>query len=330
MLRLAVLLLCLLAAVPALAQTPACSGTDLLDELTRTDPALAQKVRSDARRYTNAGARLWRIERTGLAPSYLFGTLHSTDPRITTLSPALEAAIAATNTIAIEIADPSPTAMLQAFKTDPELLIYTDGSRMASILKPTEMETVRDRLESAGLGPELIASLRPWFAYTLLSLPDCERARKSAGIKVLDIALAEEGRRRGHVIVGLESVREQLGALASIPEAEQIAMLRVAIAWSPRAHDVLESVQQRYLRREIDAAWPLHLALAAKAGFPVEMFRSFERKVLTDRNILMRDRALPLLDNGAVLIAVGALHLVGEQGLVALLRGSGYGVVPVE
>jgi uncharacterized protein YbaP (TraB family) len=44
----------------------------------------------------------------------------------------------------------------------------------------------------------------------------------------------------------------------------------------------------------------------------------------------MRDAAGPLLDEGGVFIAVGALHLSGEKGLVALLREAGYTVTPVE
>lgn len=315
---------------PAQGQPPSCVGVDLLDELSRTDPAAWSRVRADAARSTNQEARLWRVERGAAPPSYLLGTLHSTDPRITALSPALEAAVAATDTIAIEIADPSPSAMLDVFKSDPDMILYMDGRRMAQQLRTSELEVVHRRLENAGLAPELVASLRPWFAYTLLSLPDCERERKAAGLDVLDLVVANAGRRRGHAIVGLESIKEQLAALASVPEAEQLAMLRVSIAWSPRAPDILESVQQRYLRREIGAAWPLQLSLADKAGVPAATFRSFQQKVLIDRNLVMLSRSLPLLARGRALIAVGALHLVGEQGLVALYRQEGYAVTAVE
>lgn len=329
MMRALVLLVLLLASFPARAQVPTCAGTDLLDELQKTDPALWQGVVNEAKKVSNGQARLWRIERAGVAPSYLLGTLHSTDPRITALSPALEKALAETRTIALEIANPSPTAMMEAFKTAPSMLIYTDGHKITPKLSPEEMKVVRARLEGAGLSPELVMSLRPWFAYTLLALPDCERERQAAGIKVLDVALAEQARRRGHAVVGLETVREQLAALSGIPEAEQIVLLRLAVAWSARAHDVLESVQQRYLKREIGAAWQLHLALAEKAGLRKQTFSGFLSKVLTERNLVMRDRSLRLLAKGRALIAVGAMHLVGEQGLVALYQKAGYTLVAV-
>lgn len=323
-------LICAAAGPPALAQAPICGGKDLLDELAQTDPAAWKNVKSEAKRTINGGARLWRVERAGVAPSYLFGTLHSTDPRITAISPHLEAALAATRTIAIEIADPSPTAVLDVFKASPELLLYTTGEKLEAKLEPKAHATVRARLERSGMAPEIVALIRPWFAYTMLSLPDCEQARKGTGLKVLDVVLAEEGRRRGHSIVGLETVREQLEAMASVSDAEQLRMLQVAVAWSPRADDVLESVQQRYLKGEMDAAWPLQLALAAQAGFASEQFAEFKSNVLVQRNLVMRDRSLPLLAAGRALIAVGGLHLVGEQGLVALYRAAGYAVTPIE
>lgn len=323
-----VLLACLCG--PARAATPPCVGTDLLDELAREDPARWQRVLTDAKATINTEARLWRIERAGTPASYLLGTLHSTDPRITALSPALQAAIAATRRTAIEIADVSSSAMLDVIKTDPDLVLYLDGRSIAQQLTAAEMQTVVARLRLAGMPAELVASLRPWFAYTLLSLPDCERVRKSEGINVLDLVVAEQSRRQGSEVVGLESIEEQLGALAAVPEAEQFNMLRMAVAWSDRSADVLESVQQRYLRREMGAAWPLNAALAAKAGIASRTFRGFQEKVVVDRNFLMRDRSLPYLAEGRTLIAVGALHLTGEYGLVALYRQAGYTVTPVE
>jgi uncharacterized protein YbaP (TraB family) len=44
----------------------------------------------------------------------------------------------------------------------------------------------------------------------------------------------------------------------------------------------------------------------------------------------MRDKAVEALAEGGVLIAVGALHLPGKQGLVALFREAGYTLTPVE
>ena len=54
-----------------------------------------------------------------------------------------------------------------------------------------------------------------------------------------------------------------------------------------------------------------------------------ERELIEKRNRTMHERAMPLIDGGNAFIAVGALHLPGNTGLVELLRQSGYRVTPV-
>ena len=72
------------------------------------------------------------------------------------------------------------------------------------------------------------------------------------------------------------------------------------------------------------------LALAREVGTSPAVFDGFKKYLLVDRNAKMRTAALPLLEKGNAFIAVGALHLPGPTGLVALLRESGYTVTPVE
>jgi uncharacterized protein YbaP (TraB family) len=61
----------------------------------------------------------------------------------------------------------------------------------------------------------------------------------------------------------------------------------------------------------------------------LKAFREFDRYTLDERNLAMRDRALPLIEQGNAFIAVGAAHLAGDQGMVELLRKAGYEVTPV-
>jgi hypothetical protein len=115
-----------------------------------------------------------------------------------------------------------------------------------------------------------------------------------------------------------------------VPEADQVELLKAAISGYDRIDDLLETTVQLYLARRIGAIWPLQLALAERAGVGPEAFVSLEQNLLGNRNLGMRERAQPHLAEGGAFIAVGALHLPGPQGLVALLREAGYIVTPVE
>src|SRR3990167_3439818 len=68
-----------------------CQGVDMLAETASKDPQGYSRIMSEAAATQNAGAILWKIERPGHPASYLFGTVHLTDERVTQLSPAVNA-----------------------------------------------------------------------------------------------------------------------------------------------------------------------------------------------------------------------------------------------
>jgi uncharacterized protein YbaP (TraB family) len=92
----------------------------------------------------------------------------------------------------------------------------------------------------------------------------------------------------------------------------------------------METLVQLYLTRRITAAMPFQIAMAQQAGVSDQAFAGFQEKLLVERNVKMTAVAEPLLDKGGLFIAVGALHLPGDKGLVALLREAGYTVSPIE
>jgi uncharacterized protein YbaP (TraB family) len=131
-------------------------------------------------------------------------------------------------------------------------------------------------------------------------------------------------------VSGLESLEQQFRAMADVPEADQVEMLKASLRSYDRIADVVETTVQLYLARQLGAVWPFQLALAERSGVPREAFTAAEQSLVFSRNLGMRDKALEPLAEGGVLIAVGALHLPGKQGLVALLREAGYTLTPVE
>jgi len=307
-----------------------CRGVDMLQEMEKASPETYRSIRDAARQTPNDGAVLWRLERAGIEPSYLLGTIHMTDDRVTALSPTVTSAISSARVVALEVADVSPEAANAAMLRASRLVMFTDGRRLDGILSEREVEKVKTMLTAAGMPAEVSTMFKPWVVNMFLSVSACERRNVKLGMPVLDMKIADMARRLGKPVKGLETIEAQLGAMAAIPDDQQVGMLRASLQYADRADDSMETLLQLYLRREMGVAWPFQLALAEKAGVGAQSFSAFRQRILVDRNKRMHAAALPLLDQGGVLMAVGALHLVGEDGLVSLLKRSGYALTPVE
>ena len=314
----------------AVAVADKCRGINMLAETLAKDPETYAKIMAQAAATENSGPLLWKIERAGRPTSYLFGTVHLTDERVTKLSPAVEQALGQSKTVALEVSDISEKATATVIAQSAPLVMFTDGRRLDGLLSGTEYDTVKRIISRSGMPSDLAALFKPWIVTMIMSVSDCERTSIQQGARVLDMKIAEVGKARGLQVVGLETIPEQLQALAAVPEPQQLDMLRASLKFADRTNDMMETLVQLYLDRKISAALPFQIAIAKQVGIGNETFAGFQEKLLTDRNIKMRATAEPLLEQGGVFIAIGALHLPGKQGLVALLREAGYTVTPME
>ena len=317
-------------AATAIAQTPGCTGKNIVDELKSTDAKAHARILAAAKATENANAILWRIEKAGVPTSYLFGTMHLTDDRINSLSPAVRSALSGARRVALEIDDFSSTKLLALLLRSRELVMFTDGRRLEQLLSADEYKKVAESLSRTGVPGAVARFFRPWVATLLMALSDCERRRLGEGQLPLDMRLARDAKQRGTPVAGLETLDEQFRAMASVPEVDQIEILKAGLRVYDRIDDVIETLIQLYLSRQLGAIWPMQLALAEKVGISPKVFDSAEQSLLTTRNLVMRDKAAPMLAEGAAFIAVGALHLPGKQGLVTLIRQAGYKVTAVE
>jgi uncharacterized protein len=308
----------------------ACRGVDMLAETKARDPELYAKIMAAADATKNGNALLWKIERPGTPASYLFGTVHLTDERVTRLSPGVQLALKESKTIALEVSDLSEAATTKVIAKSAPLVIYTDGRRLDGLLSDSEYDTVKNVINRSGMPADLAALFKPWIVTMIMSVSDCERQKVQEGAKVLDMQLAELGKARGLDVVGLETIPEQLKALASVPEEQQLKMLRASLKFADRTNDLMETLVRLYVDRKIGAAIPFQIAIARQVGVGDDAYAGFQQKLLVERNVKMSQSAAPLLEKGGTFIAVGALHLPGEKGLVALLREAGYTVTAIE
>jgi uncharacterized protein YbaP (TraB family) len=311
----------------ARADMPVCTGQNLLAALQKDDPATFARIEAEGRATQNGAGLLWKIEKDGIAPSWLYGTMHVTDPRVTALPPAAQTVYDKAGTVVIETTEVlDQTKMMAVFVERPDLMMFTDSTTLASLLAPSEVETVNKALEARGIPPGSVAKMKPWIISAMIALPACELARKAAGAPVLDVKLAEDAKAAGKTLEGLETAADQLGAMASLPMDFHVKGLVETLKLGDRMDDVIETMVALYLRGDTGMFWPLFRAVLPSGAGADAGYGDFEKTMVTARNRVMAERADPILKKGNAFIAVGALHLPGPDGLIALLGKEGYKV----
>lgn len=305
-----------------------CSGRNLVLQLAETDPAALDAARAEAAATPNGRGVLWKIEKAGIEPSWLFGTMHVTDPRITTLPGPVRRAFEASETMVIETIDVlDPLKAQAALMLRPELTMFTGDGSLTALLDEADAKLVEMELADRGIPLALVSKMKPWMISGMLALPPCELARKTGGADFLDIKLAKDAKQAGKTLLGLESIGEQMSAMADLPMEFHLRGLVETIRLADMMPDIMATMTELYLQGEIALMMP-----AIMAAGPVSNdedaagYAEFEQRIVLMRNHVMAERAAPVLAGGNAFIAVGALHLPGEEGLVSLFRRAGYTV----
>jgi len=261
---------------------------------------------------------LFRLERDGVAPSYVFGTLHSADPRVTRLPQAVQRAFAQARTFAPEI-QLSEREIADFF----EAAQFDDGRRLSDFFDPPTLEAIRIALGAGAPPPAVLARLKPWAV--LLKLAE-RREADTAGGPTLDQVLLAQARRRRLAILGLELPDEQVAAFDAIPVASQVALVGFLLAERDALAREHDAVVAAWLDRDLAKLAALSSAPGRLRPAIVPHLAALTRHLVENRSVLMAHRLALPLRRGNVFVAVGALHLYGERGLLALLREQGYRV----
>ncbi len=317
----------LVASSKANAEETACKGVNLTAAMQTGDPAAYARLEAEAAKTPNGDYRLWKIEKTGIKPSFLFGTMHLTDPRVINLTPEARTAFDRADTVVIEsteIIDQKAAAL--AMLGRPELIMFTDQTTLTSLLTKNDAEKLNKGLTARGIPLVTVNKMRPWMISSMIALPACEMQRKKGGAPFLDIKLAQDAKAAGKKIDGLETIGEQINAMNSVPMDLQMRSLVEMVAMGDKMDDIMETMIALYVEGRPGLIMPFMKSLSDKgmASMSDEAYGKFEEIMVNARNKVMAARAEKILGEGNAFIAVGALHLPGDKGLVELFRQAGY------
>jgi uncharacterized protein YbaP (TraB family) len=308
-----------------------CTGKNLLTGLEQSDPAKYATVVAESDKVLNGKSIFWKLEKPGVKTSWLLGTMHVTDPRVLTMPKGALEADQAADTIIVEsdeILDEQKAAA--ALLAKPELMMFTDGSTISKYLSPEDNARLEAGLKERGIPLAAVSRMRPWMISSVVALPPCEIARKSKGAQFLDQRIAVEAAAAGKQVKGLETLADQLQAMADLPVEFHLKSLIETLQLGDKMQDVVETMTDLYLAGNIGATMPMLKIVAPDGEDSGGDYAAFEQRIILDRNKVMAEHAAPILANGNVFMAVGALHLTGDQGLVELFRKQGFTVTAVD
>jgi uncharacterized protein len=259
---------------------------------------------------------LWKIEARGRAPSYVFGTIHLADPRVTKLPPPVRDVFDHAEGLLVEVV-PDAAGLAQLARS----MRFDDGQRLKQTVGARLYDDTRAAMTGRGMPVDDIDGLKPWAATLLLLMPDVGDAPP------LDLLLQTRAVEQRKTVTGLETMAEQIRVFDELTLEEQRALLAATLRERAQLGERIEALVRAYLARDLVTLE--ELSDTAEAGINPALRKTVKRRLLTDRNQRMVERMQSWLRRGNVFVAVGAAHLPGPEGILKLLEREGYRVSAV-
>lgn len=257
---------------------------------------------------------LWRIHKPQHPVSYLFGTIHVDDKRVKQLNSTIKRRFDESKTLCLEILPDRETQVGIGLA-----MLLPEDQSLDLILGEALFNRLSLALNRIGMSPLEAIRLKPWAAMIILSRPE------STGGYALDEQLYHWGNHQYKKLCALESLQEQLSIFDELDHKDQISLLKDTLDNVSELKVLNEELILAYLSGNLDEIYRHSLEME---GGNSELAIRLRERLIDKRNSLMADRLQTVLDKGHAFIAVGALHLPGEKGLIQLLRNSGYIVTP--
>ncbi len=272
--------------------------TALLGWLSLASPAVAPAALTPA---------LW-VARDGDTVIWLFGTVHQLRPGTPWLAGAVADAFAGSDMLVLEIPEPTPDEMAAA-------VVKVTPPRPAAL--PGELDRrLRARAAELGFPRNAFDATAPWFAATVLAAQPLAEAgyRSEPAPETLLTTLAE---RRGKPVTAFETLTQQLGIFAALPQGAQRTMLERTLTERDPV-PAMDRVVATWGRGDMATLDRLLGEDMAKAGPAV-------RTALLDRrNAAWAKTIAGWMDQpGTRFVAVGAGHLTGPGSVQERLRAQG-------
>ncbi len=250
----------------------------------------------------------WKMESPTGIVSYLFGTMHTDDNRITDFSPSV---IEALNSVDTFIMETKPD------NQDPNVLLMQDAS-LREMLTEQEFDQVRELADFHVMHLEAALRMKPWLLAVIFDLP------KPQTPFAQDNLLMAKSEDLSKDIEGLETSKVHFGVMDDFSREEQLVMLRAVLKRTQAQKEAdFERLMMAYLDGDSDKISTLDEKITS-GMLPKEIWAKMRTKLLDERNVVMAERSIQVANEKPVFVAVGASHLAGKTGLINAFKKAGF------
>lgn len=277
--------------------------------------ALAPQAQARSEAPTEVAPRpaLW-VVRDADSTLYLFGTVHFLRPTTEWETPRVMAAFDEAERLVLEVADPNDQSavmpLIQRYGMSPD-------TPLSSLLTADELAQLDAAARTVGASAAQLDGLRPWLAGVVLSASALTRAGYEPGSGA-DMILRARALAAGKPVEGFETPEDQIRMLSGFPPEGQLTFLRRTLDDFDAALITPDRVVEAWAAGDIETIDTVAVA---------PMRRDSERvyqAVLVERNTRWADRIETMLEgSGTAFIAVGVMHLTGDDSVQAILRAQG-------
>lgn len=265
---------------------------------------------------------LWSITGNGLEqPSYLYGTIHMIDTEDFFWPSGTLEAFKACDQVIFEIDMDMMDDMSAQFSMLMGVMM-SDGTTLSQLLSEEDYEFVKKEFDQLGLPMFIAERMKPMFLTVFAGGDFSPEQFAGGGIKSYEMEFMQLAAEQEKETGGLESVEFQMSIFDSIPYKAQAEMLVESLKSSDNGEDQLKEMVELYKQQDLNG---LNQLLNTEG----ETLMEYDHIILEGRNRAWIPIMEEMMKDRPSFFAVGAGHLAGESGVIALLRQEGYQLRPI-
>lgn len=292
----------------------ACIGLAYADGKAKTQPAVASAGKQQI-------PLLWKVSDADNAV-YLLGSFHLLKPDDYPLSKDIDAAFDDAKTVVFEV-EPASLGTPETAEKFKLAAGYADGRTLSQVLPKAARDRLQKMLSVNGGSIEQVNAIEPW-AVTLSLVLGMTQAMGFRQDQGLDATLMKRAAEAQKPVAGLETVDDQINALDSMPMNEQVSGLDELLAKPQETLSDLVEMHDWWKRGDLNSLdGKMRVEMKQKTPVSYDLVNVRRNDAWVPK--IEQRLAEPGPDNNT-LVVVGAMHLLGSDGVVDKLRAKGYTV----